>query len=149
MTTTATVEAHGPIDFVLIEFPSDERQTEAADALFELVEAGTVRLLDLLVVRKYADGTLEIMDLNTLGGEASFSRFVGARSGLLGEDDVDEAGAALGPGTTAALIVYENSWAAPFVAAVRRGGGELVASTRIPASDVMDALDALESTESE
>jgi Family of unknown function (DUF6325) len=149
MSTTDTVEAHGPIDFILLEFPSDERQTQAADALFRLVEAGTIRLLDLLVVRKYADGAVEILDLDTLSGEASFTRFAGARSGLLGADDVEQAGGAIVPGSTAALIVYENSWAAPFVAAVRHGGGELVASMRIPASDVMDALDALESTESE
>ena len=147
MTATDTVEAHGPIDFILIEFPSDERQEAAAEALFDLVEAGTVRLLDLLVVRRHADGATEVMDLDALEGDLSFTRFVGARSGLLGEDDVQEAGNALGPGTTAALIVYENSWAAPFVAAVRHGGGELVASMRIPASDVMDALDALESAE--
>ena len=149
MTTTDTEQAYGPIDFILIEFPSDQRQSEAADALFALVEAGTVRLLDLVVVRKYADGAVEVLDLDTLAGELSFTRFAGARSGLLGPDDIAQAGEAIEHGSMAALIIFENSWAAPFVAAVRSGGGELVASMRIPASDVMDALDALESTESE
>ena len=149
MTTTDTEQAYGPIDFIPIELPSDQRQSEAADALFALVEAGTVRLLDLVVVRKYADGAVEVLDLDTLAGELSFTRFAGARSGLLGPDDIAQAGEAIEHGSMAALIIFENSWAAPFVAAVRSGGGELVASMRIPASDVMDALDALESTESE
>lgn len=149
MTTTDTEQAYGPIDFILIEFPSDEVQSAAAEALFDLVEAGTVRLLDLVVVRKYADGAIEVLDLDTLAGELSFTRFAGARSGLLGPDDIAQAGEAIEHGSMAALIIFENSWAAPFVAAVRSGGGELVASMRIPASDVMDALDALESTESE
>ncbi|HSF97868.1 MAG TPA: DUF6325 family protein [Ornithinibacter sp.] len=149
MTTTDTEQAYGPIDFILIEFPTEQPQSEAADALFDLVEAGTVRLLDLVVVRKYADGAVEVLDLDTLAGELSFTRFAGARSGLLGPDDIAQAGEAIEHGSMAALVIFENSWAAPFVAAVRGGGGELVASMRIPASDVMDALDALESTESE
>jgi hypothetical protein len=149
MTTTDSDRAHGPIDFILLEFPSDERQTAAADALFDVVDAGIVRLLDLVVVRKFADGAIEVLDVDTLAGEVSFARFGGARSGLLGPDDIAQAGEAIEHGSTAALIVFENSWAAPFVAAVRSGGGEVVASMRIPAADVMDALDALESTESE
>lgn len=150
MTTTDIEQAaHGPIDFLLLEFPTDERQGAAADAMVDLLEAGTVRLLDLVVVRKFADGALEVLDLDALAGEVSFARFAGARSGLLGPEDIAEAGEALEHGSTAALIVFENSWAAPFVAAVRAGGGEVVASMRIPAADVMDALDALESTESE
>lgn len=75
-----------------------------------------------------------------------FSYFSGARSGLLGDDDVAEAAGALEPNTVAALIVYENTWAVPFVAAARKNGGEVVASMRIPAGDIMDALDALEAT---
>ena len=145
MTTSETVEAHGPIDFILIEFPTDERQEAATDALLELVEAGTVRLLDLLVVRRHEDGRVEVLDLDVLDGEVSFTQFVGARSGLLGDDDVAEASNAIGTGSTAALIVYENSWAIPFVAAARSSGGEVIASGRIPATVVMDALDGLES----
>ncbi|HOT57225.1 DUF6325 family protein [Actinotalea sp.] len=149
MTTTDTERAHGPIDFLLLEFPSADRQSEAADAMFELVDNGTVRLLDLVVVRKFADGGVEVLDLDTLAGEVSFTRFSGARSGLLGPEDIAQASEAIEHGSLAALIVFENSWAAPFVAAVRRGGGDVIASMRIPAADVMDALDALESTESE
>lgn len=144
---TTTTDAHGPIDFVLIEFPNERTDGTAADALMDLVEAGTIRLLDLVIARKEQDGTIEVIDVDAAGDVTAFVQFAGARSGLLGEDDVRAAGEALAPGTTAALIVYENSWAAPFVAAARRNGGEMVASVRIPASDVMDALDALDSEE--
>jgi hypothetical protein len=140
------VDVHGPIDFVLIEFPGDRLTGEAADALLDLVDRGIVRIYDLLAIRKDEDGTfsgIDITDLSTdtLGGFAAFS---GARSGLLGDDDLAQAADAMKVGTVAALIVYENAWAIPFVAAARDAGGQLVASARIPAQDVMDALDALE-----
>jgi hypothetical protein len=144
---TTTNDAHGPIDFLLIEFPNERTDGSAAQALLDLVEAGTIRLLDLVVARKEDDGTIEVIDIDGLGDVTAFVQFAGARSGLLGEDDVQEAGNALSPGTTAALIVFENAWAAPFIAAARKNGGEVVASMRIPASDVIDALDALESQE--
>lgn len=144
---TTTSDAHGPIDFVLLEFPNDRTDGSAAEALLELVEAGTIRLLDLVVARKEADGTVEVIDIDGAGDVTAFVQFSGARSGLLGDDDIQEAGAVLSPGTTAALIVFENSWAAPFVAAARKNGGEMIASMRIPASDVIDALDALETEE--
>ena len=112
-----------------------------------VIEAGTIRLLDLVIARKEDDGTLEVIDIDGLGDVTSFVQFSGARSGLLGDDDVKEAGNALAPGTTAALIVFENAWAAPFITAARKNGGEVVASMRIPASDVIAALDALESQE--
>ncbi|HET6966943.1 MAG TPA: DUF6325 family protein [Ornithinibacter sp.] len=145
--TTSTAQAHGPIDFVLIEFPPGNPDGAAAGALAELIEAGTIRLLDLVVVHRGEDDTVTVIDVDG-EGDTSFVQFSGARSGLIGEDDVSQAGDAMTPGSTAALIVFENSWAAPFVAAVRSHGGELVASMRIPAQDVIDALDALESTES-
>jgi len=144
---TTTNDAHGPIDFLLIEFPNERTDGSAAQALLDLVEAGTIRLLDLVVARKEDDGTVEVIDIDAAGDVTAFVQFSGARSGLLGDDDVQEAGSAMAPGTTAALIVFENAWAAPFVAAARKNGGEVIASMRIPASDVIDALDALESQE--
>jgi hypothetical protein len=104
-----------------------------------------IRLFDLLVVSKSDDGLVEVLELtDPLAEGGGFHYFAGASSGMLGEDDVREAAEALSPGTVAALIVYENTWAAPLVAAVRSSGGELVASARIPAADVIAALDALE-----
>lgn len=137
------VDAHGPIDFVLLEFPGDRLTGRAGEELVKLVEAGTIHLLDLLVVGKSPDGDVFLLDLSEDAG--GFTLLTGARSGLLGDDDVAEAAAAIEPGRVAALIVYENAWAVPFVAAARESGGELVASARIPAVDVMRALDDLES----
>lgn len=139
-------DVHGPIDFVLIEFTGDKFTGEGAAALLDLVESGIVRIYDILVIRKDADGTfsgfeIEDLDVDSVG---AFFAFEGARSGLLGDEDVAEAAGAMEPGTVAALIVYENLWAIPFVAATLRAGGQMIASQRIPALDVMAALDAIE-----
>jgi len=142
---TAT-DVHGPIDFVLIEFPQDRLTGEAGQALMDLVERGVIRLYDLMVISKSHDGSVEALELSDPAGVDGFAYFAGARSGLLGDEDLRVAAAAMEPGTVAALIVYENSWAIPFVAAARNSGGELIASARIPAGDVMDALEALEPT---
>jgi len=144
--TATTTEVHGPIDFVLIEFSADRLTGEAGPALLDLVERGVIRLLDLLVISKAEDGAVEAVELtDPTGPGAGFEYFAGARSGLLGNDDMAEAADAMRPGTVAALILYENSWAIPFVGAVVNSGGELIASARIPAPEVMAALDALES----
>jgi hypothetical protein len=143
-----TADVHGPIDFVMIEFSGDRLTGGAAQALLDLVDEGIVALYDILVVGKEDDGSVYAVDLadgvDRLGG---FADLAWVRSGLLTEDDMREAAEAMQPGTLAALIVYENTWAIPFVAAARESGGELIASERIPAQDVMDALDALEATE--
>jgi dihydroorotase-like cyclic amidohydrolase len=148
--TTATTEVHGPVDFVLIEFPGDQLTGEAAPALIDLVERGVIRVWDLMVISKGDDGSVEALELtNPPGGDApGFEYFAGARSELLGDEDMREAAEAMAPGTVAALVVYENTWAVPFVGAVLNSGGELVASARIPATDVMAALDALDALDS-
>lgn len=144
--TSSTAEVHGPVDFVLLEFPQDRLTGKASEALLDLVERGVIRLFDLMVISKNEDGSVEALELNDPAGVDGFSYFAGARSGLLGDDDIAEAAGAMQPGTVAALIVYENTWAAPFVAAARESGGEVIASARIPAADIMDALESLEST---
>lgn len=145
--TTTTSDVHGPVDFVLLEFPRQRLTGEAGQALLDLVDRGTVRIYDLMVISKDPDGRIELLELTDPGsGAAGFAYFAGARSGLLGDEDMQEAAAAMEPDTVAALIVYENSWAIPFVAAARNSGGELIASARIPAADVMAAVDALEKT---
>jgi hypothetical protein len=149
VTSTPQTEAHGPVDFVLLEFPLEGLTGRPSEELTKLVEQGVVRIFDLLIVAKDEDGSVQVLELTDPGGPGeAFSYFAGAQSGLLGEEDVAEAAGAILPGRVAALIVYENIWAAPFVAAVRDSGGELVASTRIPAPDVMEALDALEAESS-
>jgi hypothetical protein len=149
MADSADGTVHGPIDFVLIEFPGDRLTGAAADALMDLVDRGIVRVYDLLVIRKEDDGTFSGIDVSDLSADhvGGFTAFAGARSGLVDDDDVRAAADAMEPGTVAALVVYENAWAVPFVAATLDAGGQLVASARIPAQDVMDALDALEALE--
>ena len=147
------MEAHadeiGPIDIVVIAFPADAPMTgEAIPLLLDLVERGIIRVLDVLFVMENLDGTysgFEARDLDARG-LGDFTEFEGASSGLLGEEDVATAGEALEPGSAAVMIVYEKRWAAPFVAAVRRSGGVVVDNQRIPAQDVIDALDAIEAT---
>jgi len=140
-----TVEM-GPIDYILVEWPGRQPNGEVAPHLVDLVERGLIRILDLALIAKDEDGTVAGIELADLGdGGAELSVFEGASSGLISDDDLGEAGAALEPGTSAALLVYENSWAAPFAAAVRRSGGQLVASGRIPVEAIEAALDAAES----
>lgn len=133
----------GPVDYLILELASDRRDGSIAAALLELVESGVVTVLDLIVVEKDVDGVVSGVELDTLDGELRI--FAGARSGLLGADDLVSAGSALQPGTTAAVLVYENAWARPFVAAARSAGADVVATARIPAdvlNEVLDALDA-------
>jgi hypothetical protein len=135
----------GPIDYLVVEWPGRQPSGEAMPHLVDLVDRGLIRLLDLAFIAKAEDGTVTRMEIADLGEKASeFAVFVGVDSGLLSDEDTDEAAAALEPGTSAALLVYENLWAAPFATAVRRGGGQLVASGRIPIQAMISALDAAE-----
>ena len=142
------MEAHedelGPIDILVIEYPADAPMTgEAVPIFLDLVDRGIIRVLDVLFVRQNEDGTVSgfeasDLDADTLG---DFKVFEGASSGLLGDDDVSSVGEVLEPGSAGVVIVYENRWAAPFAAAVRRNGGVLVANQRITAQELMDAID--------
>ncbi|HVD40703.1 MAG TPA: DUF6325 family protein [Solirubrobacterales bacterium] len=135
----------GPIDYVLIEWRGRQPNGEAMPHLIDLVDRGLIRVLDVAFIAKDEDGSVAGLELADLGdGAAELSVFAGASSGLISDEDIGEAAGALEPGTSAALLIFENTWAAPFVAAVRRSGGELVASGRIPAEDVLAALDAAE-----
>jgi hypothetical protein len=145
------MEAHdeelGPVDIVVIAYPAGAPMTgEAAPLLVDLVDRGIIRVLDAMFVKKNDDGTFsgfEARDL-TEKGVGDFAVFEGASSGLLGEEDAAKAAESIEPGSAAVMIVYENRWAAPFVAAVRRNGGVPVAFERIPTQDLLDALDAAE-----
>ncbi|MGI9556895.1 MAG: DUF6325 family protein [Solirubrobacterales bacterium] len=135
----------GPVDYLLLEWPGKQPTGEAAPHLIELQERGIIRILDLSFITKDEDGTVAGMEITDLGDNVQeFSAFVGAASGILTDEDAAEAAEALEPGTSAALLVYENRWAGPFAAAVRRSGGQLVASGRIPIQALIAALDAVE-----
>jgi hypothetical protein len=147
--STTDVEL-GPIDYLVVEWPADSQPTgEGLKHLVDLTEQGIVRVLDLVFVRKEEDGTmvgLELTDFD-LDGNPDLAVFEGASSGLLGEEERDEAAAAIQPGCSAALLIYENTWAAPFATALRKSGAELVAAGRIPINAIIAALDKLEAEE--
>jgi hypothetical protein len=149
------MEAHdqelGPIDIVVIAYPAGSPMTgEAAPLLLELVDRGIIRVLDAMFVMKNEDGSLSGFEARDLDdkGVGDFRVLEGASSGLLGDEDAAKAAEGIEPGSAALVLVYENRWAAPFVAAVRRNGGVPVAFERIPTQDVIDALDALDASES-
>lgn len=138
----------GPIDVVVVAYPKGAPLTgEAAPILADLVRRDVIRVLDALFVKKEEDGTVTGIAVTDLDGDGvnDVVMFEGVRSGLLAEDDAVNAGEALEPGEAALILLYENRWAAPFAAAVRRNGGMLVASQRIPHDDLLEVLDALES----
>jgi hypothetical protein len=136
----------GPIDYIVVEFPGNRMTGEGLPLLVDLVDRGVIRILDLMFVRKEEDGSVVGMEVADFTGDGALDLavFEGASSGLLGEDDIEEAGSALEPGNSAGILVYENLWAAPFATALRRGGAQLVASGRIPVPAVLAALDATE-----
>jgi len=147
------MEAHadefGPVDIVVISYPAGSPMTgEAMPLLLDLVDRKIIRVLDVLFVMEGEDGTFagfkaEDLDETGLG---DLKVFEGASSGLLGDDDAATAAEALEPGSAAVLIVYENRWAGPFAAAVRRNGGVVVDYQRIPVQDLLDVLDAVETS---
>ncbi|WP_406492251.1 DUF6325 family protein [Streptomyces sp. NBC_00846] len=138
----------GPIDYLVVEFPAGSRITgQGLLLLVDLVDRGIIRILDLTFVRKNRDGTVDGVELSELTGDGGvdLAVFEGVSSGLIGQDDIDEASAILEPGSAAGILVYENVWAAPFAAALRRSGGRLVANGRIPVHEVLASLDVAES----
>ena len=137
----------GPIDYLAIEIPTQRMNGDGLAALVDLTERGVIRLLDAVVAVVDDDGSFTAVELTDLDGDGRLDLvvFEGVRSGLLDDGDIAEAAALVEPGRAVALIVYENTWAEPFVTAMRRNGAEFIASGRIPADTVNEALAALAS----
>jgi hypothetical protein len=144
--TEQQLEEMGPIDYMVLEWQGElPAAGEVQPLLLELVDRGIIRILDIAFLTKDEDGSVSALEVGDLKqAAAAFAEFQGASSGLLGFDDLEEAAAALDPGTSAAVLVWENRWAAPVAAALRRSGGQLVASGRIPVQAVLAALDEVE-----
>jgi hypothetical protein len=141
---TDDLDEMGPIDYIVVEFPGNRMTGEGLPLLVDLVDRGIIRILDLVFIRKELDGSVAgvaIADLDS-DGVLDVAVFEGASSGLLSSDEIEDAGSVIQPGSSAGVLVYENVWAGPFAAALRRGGGQLVASGRIPVQAALAALDA-------
>jgi len=136
----------GPVDYLVVEFPGNKMTGEGFPILLDLVDRGIIHILDLVFVSKDADGRVTVFDVADFDGDGTLDLaiFDGASSGLLDSDDIAEAGGVIEPNSSAGILVYENTWAGPFVAALRRSGAELVASGRIPADDLMASLELAE-----
>jgi hypothetical protein len=138
--------ALGPISYLVVEFPEANLTGEGLRELVSLTERGIIRVLDLAFVIKDASGSVTAVDISDLDGDGQLDLtvFEGASSDLLDAEDLTEAGGVIGTNSAAAVLVFENTWAAPFVGALRRNGAELVATGYIPLSDVSEALDLAE-----
>lgn len=148
---TGDLRDMGPIDYVVIEFPGSRFTGKAMPELLSLVDRGLIRVLDFALAKKETDGTIRGLAISDLDADArpDIAIFEGASSGLLGRPDLEEASQALEPGSAAAVLVYENIWAAPLAKAIRESGGQLAASGRIPVQAIVAALDEIEGAEIE
>jgi Family of unknown function (DUF6325) len=137
-------DALGPISYLIAEFPGNQMTGEAFPILVDLVDRGLIRILDFMFVRRDPDGSIEAVELKDLDHDGQFdvAIFEGVSSGLLDESDLDDAKNAIEPGSSAGILIFENRWAAPFTAALRRSQAQLVAAGYIPLEDIVAALDA-------
>jgi Family of unknown function (DUF6325) len=135
----------GPVDYIVLEWPGRQPKGDVAPMIVELADRGIIRILDVAFMVKNEDGQVESIEIGELE-DGTFGEFEGASSGLIGPEDLAEAAAALDPGTSAAVLIWENRWAAPVAVALRKSGGQLVASGRLPIQSIVAALEALEAT---
>jgi Family of unknown function (DUF6325) len=145
MTETQTDEVQlGPVDYLVIEYPNGEPTGEALPYLIDLVDRGLIRILDVAILAKSVDGDVAAISLDDLQGfqATEFAIFEGASSGMLSDEDIAETAAILTPGAVGAILVYENTWAAPFATALRKAGAQLIANGRIPVNALLAALEA-------
>jgi hypothetical protein len=136
----------GPIGYLIVEWPGTEKMTgNAFGELLSLVDRGLVRVLDLQFVMRADDGSLAVMELSDIDadGQFDFGLFAGVSSGLLDDSDLEEAANAIEPNSAAAIMVYENRWAAPFTQALREAGASLVSAGFIPQDALLASLEAL------
>jgi Family of unknown function (DUF6325) len=145
------VDELGPVDWIVVEFPGSKFNGQIAPALLDLVKRDLIRVLDLLVLKKDDDGSLEAFELSDLdqGEIGDLRTYESELAMLLSEEDVTSLAAAIEPGSSAGVLVWENTWAAPFASAVRRSGGQLVASGRIPIQALLAAIEADEKEEAD
>ena len=142
--TDAALDQLGPVDFVIVEFPAGKSNFtgEMADELVKLVDAGIIRLIDVLVLTKDENGDIDAVELEDVDDLGELARLEADLAELLAEEDVVNLAAAMEPGSVAGVVVYENLWAAPFASAARRAGGQLIADGRIPMQAIIASIEA-------
>ena len=147
--TETPLEQLGPVDYVVVEFPAGASNFtgEMAEELVRLVNSGTIRLIDVLILTKNEDGTVDAMELSDIEELGELQALEAQLAELLAEDDVENLAAAMDPGSTAGVLIWENLWAAPFAAAARRSGGQLIADGRIPIQAIIASIEADHITE--
>jgi hypothetical protein len=146
--TETPLDQLGPVDYVVVEFPAGASNFtgEMAEELVRLVNSGTIRLIDVLILTKNEDGTVDAMELSDIDELGELQALEAQLAELLAEDDVENLAAAMDPGSTAGVLIWENLWAAPFAAAARRSGGQLIATGRIPIQAIIASIEADEAT---
>jgi hypothetical protein len=147
----AAIDELGPVDYLVVEFPAGTRNFtgEMAAELASLVESGTIRVLDLIILEKADDGHVEAFEIDDLDEVDELRVLETAVAEILAADDIEHLGAAMENGSTAGVLVWENTWAAPFASAARRSGGQLIATGRIPIQAILASLEAEDAATSE
>ena len=149
--TNTPLDELGPVDYVVVEFPAGASSFtgEMARELVALVDAGTIRIIDVLILTKDADGSVDAMELSDVEELGDLQKIETELAELLAADDVADLAAAMDPGSTAGVLIWENLWAAPFASAARRSGGQLIADGRIPIQAIIASIEADDATEGE
>jgi len=142
--TERSLEELGPVDYLVVEFPAGTQNFtgEGAAELVKLHDAGIIRIMDVLILAKDADGSVDAMELSDLPDLGELQRIEAQLAQTLAEEDVEHLAAAMDPGSVAGVLIYENLWAAPFASAMRRAGGQLIANGRIPIQAIIAAVEA-------
>jgi hypothetical protein len=149
--TQTSLDELGPVDYIVVEFPAGASNFtgEMAKELLALVDSGTIRVIDILILTKNEDGTVEPLEFSDVGELGELQALEAQLAELLAADDVERLAAAMEPGSTAGVLIWENLWAAPFAAAARRSGGQLIANGRIPIQAIVASIEADEAPASE
>jgi hypothetical protein len=142
------LDSLGPVDYIVVEFPAGKSNFtgEMTKELLALVDAGTIRLIDVLILTKNEDGTVDAMELSDIEELGPLREVEAQLASLLAEDDVEHLAAAMDPGSTAGVLIWENLWAAPFASAARHSGGQLIATGRIPIQAIIASIEADEAS---
>ena len=142
--TERSLDELGPVDYLVVEFPAGARNFtgEMAKELLALVDSGTIRVIDVLILTKNEDGSIDAMELSDIEDLGPLQEVEAELAELLAADDIEHLAAAMEPGSTAGVLIWENLWAAPFAAAARRSGGQLIANGRIPIQAIIASIEA-------